>query len=74
MLVASVTLFKHHLDYMTAVYRNLVDLSGFLRQDAWSLTTQAIHGIFIYMSNARSGICGVSSRDLPIKKTAEVLY
>jgi hypothetical protein len=51
-LAASAKLLKLLMDYMTTVYHNLVELSGFLPQDAWSLTTQAVCGIFIYMSNA----------------------
>jgi hypothetical protein len=74
MLAASVKLLKLLMDYITTIYRNLVQLSGFLPQVAWSLTTQDVRGIFIYMSNARSGIRGVSPKDSPIKNTSRVLY
>jgi hypothetical protein len=74
MLAASVKLLKLLMDYITTIYRNLVELSGFLPQDAWSLTTQVVRGIFIYMSNARSEIRGVSPKDSPIKNTSRVLY
>jgi hypothetical protein len=74
MLAASVKLLKLLMDYITTIYRNLVELSGFLPQDAWSLTTQVVRSIFIYMSNARSKIRGVSPKDSPIKNTSRVLY
>jgi hypothetical protein len=74
MLAASVKLLKLIMDYITTIYRNLVELSGFLPQDAKSLTTQVVRGIFIYMSNTRSKIRGVSPKDSPIKNTSRVLY
>ena len=56
MLASSVKLEKMLMDYITLVYRKLVELSGFLPEDAWSLTTQVIRGIFIHMSNVRSKV------------------
>ena len=74
MLAASVKLLKLLMDYITTVYRKLVELSGFLPEDAWSLTTQVVRGIFIYLSNVRSKVRAISPRDSPTKNTAKVLY
>jgi hypothetical protein len=74
MLASSVKLLKMLMDYITTVYRKLVELSGFLAEDAWSLTTQVVRGIFIHMSNVRSKIRSVSPRDSATKNTAKVLY
>jgi hypothetical protein len=74
MLAASVKLLKMLMDYITSVYRKLVEMSGFLPEDAWSLTTQVIRGIFIHMSNVRSEVRTVSPRDSATKNTAKVLY
>jgi hypothetical protein len=74
MLDASVKLLKMLVDYITSVYRKLVELLGFLPEDAWSLTTQVVCGIFIHMSNVRSEIQTVSPRDSATKNTAKVLY
>jgi hypothetical protein len=74
MLLASVKLLKLLMDYMTTVYRKLVELSGFLPQDAWSLTMQVVRDIFVHMSNVRSDVWSISPRDSPTKNTAKVLF
>ena len=74
MLASSVKLEKMLMDYITSVYRKLVELSGFLPEDAWSLTTQVIRGIFVHMSNVRSEVRLVSPKDSPTKNTAKVLH
>jgi hypothetical protein len=74
MLSASVKLLKLLMDYMTSVYRKLVELSGFLPQDAWSLTTQVVRDIFVHMSNVRSDVRSISPRDSATKNTAKVLF
>jgi hypothetical protein len=74
MLSASVKLLKLLMDYMTSVYRKLVELSGFLPQDAWSLTTQVVRDIFVHMSNVRSDVRSISPRDSATKNTSKVLF
>ena len=74
MLSASVKLLKLLMDFMTSVYRKLVELSGFLPEDAWSLTTQVVRDIFVHMSNVRSDVKSISPGDSPTKNTAKVLY
>jgi hypothetical protein len=74
MLSASVKLLKLLMDFMTSVYRKLVELSGFLPEDAWSLTTQVVRDIFVHMSNVRSDVRSISPRESATKNTAKVLY
>jgi hypothetical protein len=74
MLSASVKLLKLLMDYITSVYRKLVELSGFLKEDAWSLTTQVVRDIFVRMSNVRSDIRSISPRDSATKNTSKVLF
>jgi hypothetical protein len=74
MLSSSVKLLKLLMDYMTSVYRKLVELSGFMPQDAWSLTTQIVRDIFIHMSNVRSDVRSISPRDSATKNTSKVLF
>jgi hypothetical protein len=74
MLSASVKLLRLLMDYMTTVYRKLVELSGFLPEDAWSLTTQVVRDIFVFMSNVQSEVRFISPRDSAVKNTTKVLY
>jgi hypothetical protein len=74
MLSSSVKLLKLLMDYITSVYRKLVELSGFLKEDAWSLTTQVIRDIFVHMSNVRSDVRSITPRDSATKNTSKVLY
>jgi hypothetical protein len=74
MLGASVKFLKMLSEYLSSVYRSLTKTSGFSEEDAWSLATQVVRGMFIHLSSARSNVRGVSPKSSPVRNTAVILH
>lgn len=74
MLAATVKLLAVLTEYISSVFRNLTQRSGFNEADAWSLTTQVVRGMFLHMSTVRSEARMINPKAKPLKVTSQILY
>jgi hypothetical protein len=74
MLSESVKLLKIFVEYISNLYRELTDRSGFLPEEAWGLVSQCGRRVFLQLSKSRESLGIIHPRDSPYRNTARVLF
>jgi hypothetical protein len=74
MLSASVKLLKILVEYISELYRELTDRSGFLPEEAWGLVSQCTRAVFLQLSKSRESIGIIHPRESSYRNTARVLF
>jgi hypothetical protein len=74
MLTDSVKLLKVLVEYLSELYRELTERSGFLPSEAWGLVTQCGRSVFMQLTKMRETLGIIDPKDSAYRNTARVLF